>query len=313
MPDLRRILATTGAVLAAALFLTLPRASAQDATAFSVVDNSSGHVLLSRNANKRLEIGSLTNIATAMVVLDWLEVNKHDLGEQIAIPAEISQFPENPIGFQPGDQVSLRDLLYASLMQSDDIATYSLALYVGRELPTTSADETPMQAFVAQMNALARKLGMRNTLFVDATGLELNERRLPYSCAADLANLSRYAMNRSQFRFYVSQKSRQISISHAFGVPTGYVLANTNELLDIDAIDGVRTGTNHRAGPSVVISAARAPESVQQGENYIITPRRLIVVVLGSERRFDVAHQLLLTGWQTYDQWAAAGRPMRGS
>jgi D-alanyl-D-alanine carboxypeptidase len=312
MPDPRRILAIAGAVLAATLFSDLPRAAAQDATAYTVVDNSSGHVLISRNAGKRLEIGSLTNIATAMVVLDWLELNKHDLGEMVTIPPEIAQFPENPIGLQPGDQVSIRDLLYASLMQSDDIATYSLALMVGRALPTTAADETPMQAFVAQMNALARKLNMRETLFVDSTGLELNERKLPYSTAEDLALLTRYAMNRSQFRFYVSQKARQISISHAFGVPTGYQLANTNDLLDTDAIDGVRTGTNHRTGPCVIISAARAPESVQQGEKYIITPRRLIVVVLGSDRRFDVAHQLLLSGWQTYDQWAAAGRPMRG-
>jgi D-alanyl-D-alanine carboxypeptidase len=313
MPDPRRILAITGAVLGALLSVPLPRAAAQDATAYSVVDNSSGHVLLSRNANKKLEIGSLTSIATAMVVLDWLEINKRDLSEMVTIPAEAAQFPENPIGFQPGDQVSMRDLLYASLMQSDDIATYSLALYVGRELPTTSSNETPMQAFVAQMNALARKLGMRNTLFVDATGLELNERKLPYSCAADMAILTRYAMNRSQFRFYVSQKARRMSIAHAYGVPTDYALANTNELLDIDAIDGVRTGTNHRTGPSVIISAARAPESVQQGEQYVITPRRLVVVVLGSDRRFDVAHQLLLSGWQSYDQWAAAGRPMRGN
>ena len=313
MPDPRRLLVITGAVLAALLFFPLPRAVAQDATAFSVVDNNSGHVLLSRNANKKLEIGALTNIATGMVVLDWLDLNKHDLAEMVTIPPEVAQFPENPIAFQPGDQVSIRDLLYASLMQSDDIATYSLALYVGRELPTTATDETPMQAFVAQMNALGRKLGLRNTLFVDSTGLELNERRPPYSCAADVATLTRYAMNRSQFRFYVSQKARQISISHVYGIPTGYQLVNTNELLAIDAIDGVRTGTNHRTGPCVVISAARAPESVQQGENYIITPRRIVVVVLGSDRRFDVAHQLLLSGWQTYDQWAAAGRPMRGS
>jgi D-alanyl-D-alanine carboxypeptidase (penicillin-binding protein 5/6) len=313
MPDPRRIFSITSAVLATNHFFNLPRASAQDAASYAVVDNSSGHILISHNASKRVEIGSLTNIATAMVVLDWLEVNKHDLSEMVTIPGEATQYPDNPIGFQPGDQVSIRDLLYASLMQSDDIATYSLALRVGRDLPTSAADETPMQAFVAQMNALARKLQMHGTLFVDATGLELNERRLPYSSATDLALLTRYAMNRSQFRFYVSQKARQISVSHTYGVPTGYQLANTNDLLDTDAIDGVRTGTNHRTGPCVIISAAKAPESVQQGEQYIITPRRLIVVVLGSDRRFDLAHQLLVSGWQTYDQWAAAGRPMRGS
>jgi D-alanyl-D-alanine carboxypeptidase len=310
MPEPRRILLTL--LLAVAVLLPFTRATAQVATAFAVVDNSSGHLLLSRSPNKRIGIGSLTNIATAMVVLDWLEASHRDLGEEIAIPQAESLFPENPIGFQPGDEASIRDLLYASLMQSDDIATYALALHVGQGLPTTAPDETPTQAFVAQMNALARKLGMRNTLFVDATGLAINERRQPYSCAADLAILTRYAMNRSQFRFYVSQKARQITINHAAAVPSGYMLANTNELLDIDSIDGVRTGSNRVDGPSVIISAARPPESVQQGEQYIITPRRLVVVVLGSADRFGAAHQLLLSGWQAYDRWAAAGRPQRG-
>jgi D-alanyl-D-alanine carboxypeptidase len=228
------------------------------------------------------------------------------------IPPEATAFPQNPIGFQPGDQASIRDLLYAALMQSDDIAAYALAVHVGRELPTSTPDETPIQAFIAQMNALARKLGMRNTLFVDVTGLELNERRLPYSCAADMAQLARYAMDRSQFRFYVSQRAREITIDHQAASPSGYALANTNDLLNVDAIDGVRTGTTRRAGPCVIISAARPPESVQQGEQYLITPRRLVVVVLGSDTRFDTAHQLLVSGWQTYDQWAAAGRPAGG-
>jgi D-alanyl-D-alanine carboxypeptidase len=258
-----------------------------------------------------MAVGSLTNIATAMVVLDWLDARKHDISEMVSIPQEAAEFPQNPMGLQPGDQASVRDLLYAALMQSDDIAAYALAVHVGQELPLL-ANETPLQAFVAQMNALARKLGMRGTLFVDATGLELNERKLPYSTAADMAQLARYAMNRSQFRFYVSQPTREISIDHPAMSPTGFELRNTNELLNVDAIDGVRTGATRRGGPCVIISAARPPESVQQGDTYIITPRRLVVVVLGSESRFDTAHELLQSGWAAYDQWAAGGRRMRG-
>ena len=301
-----------GALLAAFLTCPLPGARAQDARAYSVVDSTSGRVLMARNPGKRLAVGSLTNIAAAMVVLDWLDLKKQDINQPVAIGPEAAAAPENPIGFQVGDQASLRDLLYAMLLQSDDIAATALAAQVGRDLPGTTPDETPVQAFVAQMNALARKLGMRNTLFTDAAGLETNERRLPYSTAADMAILSRYAMNRSQFRFYVSQKERQISISHQAGGASQYVLQNTNELLAVDAIDGVRTGTTRRTGPCVIISAARPPESVQVGEKYIITPRRLVVVVLGSSTRFDAAHQLLESGWQAYDKWAAAGRPLRG-
>ena len=176
MPDPRRNLAIAGGLLAAVLLCPIPHALAQNANAYCVEDSTSGHILLSKNPNKRMAVGGLTNIATAMVVLDWLEIGKHAVNEAVAIPPEAASFPQNPIGFQPGDQASIRDLLYAALMQSDDIAGYALAMHVGQELPLSTPEETPMQAFVAQMNALARKLGMRNTLFVDATGLELNER-----------------------------------------------------------------------------------------------------------------------------------------
>lgn len=312
MPDPRRISAIAG-VLLAFLLLPLPHTRAQDASAYAVVDSTTGKVLLSKDGAKRMAVGSLTNIATAMVVLDWLDIRKRDINELVPIPMETMAFPENPIGFEPGDQASLKDLLYAALMQSDDIAAYALADHIGRDVPTTTGDETPIQAFVAQMNALARKLNMRNTLFVDSTGMEMNERRLPYSTALDMAQLARYAMNRSQFRFYVSQKARQITLNHQSVPPSSYELQNTNELLGIDSIDGIKTATTRRTGPCLIISATRPPESVQIGENYIITPRRIEVVVLGSANRFDTAHQLLRTGWQAYDQWAAAGRPLRGS
>ena len=310
MPDLRSLIAA-GALLAALLICPSSSALAQEATAYSVIDSNSGHVLLSKSPNKRMPVGSLTNIATAMVVLDWLELRKRDMNEAVIIPPEATAFPQNPIGLQPGDRASIRDLLYASLMQSDDIAAYALAIHVGEDLTPSMVDESPLTRFCAQMNALARKLGMRNTIFVNPTGLEINERRLPYSTAADMALLARYAMNRSQFRFYVSQKEREVSIDHASTAPSGYALQNTNELLGIDSIDGVKTGTTRRTGPCVIISAARPPESVQQGTQYIITPRRLVVVVLGAANRFDAGHQLLQSGWQAYDNWSAAGRPLK--
>ena len=90
------------------------------------------------------------------------------------------------------------------------------------------------------------------------------------------------------------------------------MLRNTNELLGVNAIDGVKTGTTRKAGGCVAISAARPPESRQEGEKHIITPRRLNVIVLGSADRFKVASGLLQRGWQRYDAWAAAGRPMKG-
>ena len=87
------------------------------------------------------------------------------------------------------------------------------------------------------------------------------------------------------------------------------MLRNTNELLGVDQIDGVKTGTTRKAGQCIIVSAARPPESHQQGEKFMIIPRRLTVVVLGAADRFGSARALLASGWQRYDEWAAAGRP----
>jgi serine-type D-Ala-D-Ala carboxypeptidase (penicillin-binding protein 5/6) len=247
-----------------------------------------------------------------MVVLDWAELMKHDLGEQATVPpAALTQGSANPIGFQPGDRATLRDLLYAALLQSDNLAAYTLADFVGHSLEDAATPMSPVDRFVAQMNALARRLHMDRTLFLNPHGLDSIERKLPYSTASDMARLSASAMSKSSFRFYVSQKTRKIMIGHADGTQSSYELQNTNDLLGTNGIDGVKTGKTQRAGECVIISAAQPPESRKEGDNFIITPRRIIVVVLGSMQRFNVASGLINRGWPMYDKWAAAGRPVK--
>ena len=303
----------TAILLFTCLFSWLQPAIAQDAAAaFAVADASTGHLLDSKKADKKLPIASLTKIATAMVVLDWLDVGKQNAGDLVTIPPGVTALdPANPVGFQPGDQISLRDLLYAMLVQSDNIAAYTLADHVGRDLQRTAQNGSkPVDLFVAQMNALARKLGMRHTVFLDPHGMD-TAHETPHSTARDLVLLTSAALQRSSFRFYVSQKERRISRHLAGGKTADYNLVNTNELLGIDAIDGVKTGKSSHAGECVIISAARSHESVQNPNgSFTVTPRRLIVVVLGSTNRFNDAKQLLDNGWILYDQWAAKGRPL---
>src|SRR5205085_6065122 len=174
--------------------------------------------------------------------------------------------------------------------------------------PTGSASKlTPADIFVGQMNALAKQLKMERTRFINPHGIDENVRPMPYSTAEDMARLTRYVMNKASFRFYVSQKERQISFERG-GRQLHYVLRNTNELLGRQGVDGVKTGSTARAGDCVILSADRQPGVVQQGQMTTVFPRRLIVVVLGSANRFEEASQLLAGGWQLYDQWAASGR-----
>src|SRR6188472_206449 len=227
--------------------------SATAAQAYVIADAQTGYILEEQEPRKKLQVGSLTKIATASVVLDWAERRSGDLNQAVTIPQEAFVGTlENNIGFQPGDSITLRDLLYAALVQSDNIAAYTLAYQVGSKVESLAPGEasskyTPVDAFVAQMNALAKQLKMDRTRFVNPHGVDYKVKPLPYSTAEDMARLTRYAMNKPSFRFYVSQKERQISFNRQ-GQPLNYVLRNTNELLGQNGIDGVKTGTSTRAG-----------------------------------------------------------------
>jgi serine-type D-Ala-D-Ala carboxypeptidase (penicillin-binding protein 5/6) len=300
-------------VCAALVFVCEGTPALRAAEASITIDATTGHILAQSDAAKKRQVASLTKIATAMVVLDWASKQAGDLAQVATIPpAAFVGTRENNIGFQPGDTITLRDLLYAALVQSDNIAAYTLADHVGRNLESIVRPETggprgtPADLFVQQMNALAQHLGMVRTRFLNPSGIDTQEK--PYSTAADIARLTRYAMNSAGFRFYVSQKEREI----AFGrgpARMRYLLRNTNQLLGTDSIDGVKTGSTQRAGDCLVLSASRPSEVVQQGTTTLVTPRRLIVVLLGSPDRFGEGAQLLARGWLLYDQWAAAGRP----
>lgn len=286
---------------------------ATDAAAWVIADATTGTILDSSNGAKRLQIGSITKVATAMVVLDWATSTNADLGQFATVPATIAKLASpNSIGLQPGDQITVRDALYAALMQSDNQAAETLAVHVGNALGGATSDQNASSFFTAQLNALARKIGMKDSRFLNAHGLDDLESKAPYSTAADVAKLAAYALSHSGFTFYTSQKERRITWRSVSTEPTTYLLKNTNELLGQDNVDGMKTGNTRKAGPCVVLSAAQRPDSKLVGEQHVITPRRLTVVVLGSATRFETGRALLSRGWDLLGQWTAAGRPTKG-
>jgi serine-type D-Ala-D-Ala carboxypeptidase (penicillin-binding protein 5/6) len=285
--------------------------SASAAQASIIVDAQTGYVLQEFKSKDKRQIGSLTKIATAMVVLDWSEHKGGDLNQFVTIsPSAFVGTLENNIGFRPGDEIALRELLYAALVQSDNVAAYTLADFVGSRIQgeaPTGKKFSAIDAFVTQMNALAKQLKMEKTRFVNPHGVDQKVKPLPYSTAEDMARLTRYALNKASFRFYISQKEREISWRRA-GKEERSKLRNTNELLGSNGIDGVKTGTTARAGQCLDLSSVRDSEVVGEGQNVKIFPRRIIVILLGSASRFDEGAQLVAQGWQLYDQWAAGGR-----
>jgi D-alanyl-D-alanine carboxypeptidase (penicillin-binding protein 5/6) len=292
------------------LLLVASAACASAAQSYIIVDNQTGLILASQNPNEKLQVASLTKIATAMVVLDWAQLSKADLSQMAMVSARALQSGGlNPVGLQAGDSLSLRDLLYTALMASDNVAATSLAEHVGARLPNAEGLEA-IGNFVSHMNALAHTLGMKRTLFLNPSGADNLQGALPYSTASDLARLTRYAYTEADFPFFVSQRTRIIHVFRG-GVDIPIELRNTNELLDQEGIDGVKTGRTRRAGDCLILSTERRPEVQREGGTVQVTPRRIVIVLLGSRERFGEGLALVRQGWGLYDQWAAEGRKIK--
>ena len=295
----------TMALLAAVLPTVL---RAQEAESIMVMEAYSGKVLVASNAGAKRPIASLTKIATATVAVDWATATGTDLGTTITVPQTITLVGgANAMNLQPGDQMTLRDALYAALLGSDNLAALTIADHVGREIATRRGkNDDPVAIFVGEMNHLAKAVGATATRFANPHGLERQGTKA-YSTAADVARLSVYAMRRAAITFITSKQDRQISVTGAAGKRT-FTIKNTNELAGEAGILGVKTGTTAAAGPCVSVCMDRDPLVRQKADGSKgATPRRLIVVVLNSPDRFNRARGLLQQGWGVYDQWLAAG------
>lgn len=276
-----------------------------------VVDAFNKKIHVAGNAHAKRAVGGLAKIATAMVTLDWAEASRVGVGVLATVPAYAFQMSDaGTIGLQPGDQATLRDLIYATMMTGDNIAAITLGDFVGRDhLARLGRAGHPIEEFVRQMNQLARREGATGTRFTNPHGLE-NSRPQPYSTAADISRLAVYAVSRPAMRFYTNQNSRDITIYRA-GQQLSVPLQNTNQLLGVDNVDGMKATSTPQSGGCVVISAEK-PSSVQvQSDNSsLIYRHRMIVVVIGSPNPFGEARALLHQGWAAYDRWLAAGRPI---
>lgn len=287
-------------------------AQGSPAEAYIVVDFHSKKIFASRNAGQKRQVASLTKIATAMVALDWAQATGADLGQMAVVPPSAAAIGgPNQMGLRPGDRISLRDALYCAVIGSDNWAAETIANHVGGDLTARSRRRSsPVELFVKEMNNLAKAQGSDSTRFTNPHGMD-HQRPVPYSSAADIARLSIYAMKKPSFTFFCSQKQRKVKILTAAG-PREFVVKNTNKVLGTDGIDGVKTGMTRAAGSCLAVSAGKTSlvRELEDGRTKV-TPRRLVVVVLGSGDRFGAARGLLADGWEKFHAWDSTGRVVR--
>jgi D-alanyl-D-alanine carboxypeptidase (penicillin-binding protein 5/6) len=216
-----------------ALFLAAPAtASAPHVTAraYLVENGATGEVLAASHPRERLSIASITKLMTVLVTLQHAK-----LEDVVTVSGRAAQVGESSIYLRPGDRLTVRDLVEAALIQSANDAAVALAEYVGG----TQA------AFVAMMNAKARKLGLRDTHFANPDGLDAPGH---YSSARDVTRLARAAMRIPVIRSIVRRSTATISGPR--------VLTTWNDLLTrFPGTIGVKTGHTAGAGWSEVAAA----------------------------------------------------------
>ena len=242
------------------------------ASAWVLTDVRSGEYLAGGNAEERLPMASTTKVMLALVALE-----DADLDEEVTVSEDAAAFATpaySNVGLYPGDVLSVRELLMATLISSGDDAAYALAEHLG--------GDGGVEAFVGRMNEEAAALGLEDTRFENPVGFDAEGH---YSSARDLAQMTRLAMNHPEFREMVGTTYASITTQDR-EIP----LANTNELLFTYApATGVKTGTTPAAGPSLVASAASGDESY-------------ISVVLDDADRFNGSMRLLEYGFAAHDR-----------
>ncbi len=205
------------------------------ASAVAIVDAASGAVIYERNGHRTAPPASLTKIATAI-----LTVESRRLDAWVPVTVDSREMGDSSVmGLRPGDCFRERDLLYGLMLPSGNDAALALGRF------QAGSDD----AFVGRMNALVLRLGLGETHFENAHGLNASGH---YSSAYDLAMLARYAMTLPDFAGAVS--ARQWT---ALGSRT-IALTNTNTMLGgYLGADGVKTGFTEEAGRTMVASATR--------------------------------------------------------
>ena len=252
----------------------LARARGPSFASALVVDAESGQVLYQKDPHQPRAPASLAKMMLELLTLEALREGRISLDDPVRVPEEVRKIRGTRVRLRPGEQVSVRDLLYATAIASANDAAATLAIHLAG---TT-------EACVAHMNRRARALGMLETHYENVHGLDRSGEPGNVTTAWDLAILSR--------RLLELPEALEISSTVGTTIRTGQVIHTTNRLLGrCPGVDGLKTGYTSRSGHCLVATAKR--EGL-----------RLISVVLGARsnrRRFSESAVLID---KAYDSWS---------
>lgn len=236
-----------------------------------LMEAQTGKVLYEKNDHEKRACASITKVMTLLLVMEALDSGKIGMNDTVTASEHAASMGGSDIWLEPGESMTVDDMLKATVIMSANDAAVALAEYVAG-----SEDE-----FVAQMNQRAEELGMKDTVFKNVNGLDEDGH---VTSAYDIALMSRELIKHQKIYDYTQTWMDSVRNGKT-------QLVNTNKLLkSYKGITGLKTGTTGKAGSCISATAQRDGVS-------------LIAVVLGSattKDRFNAAATLLDYGFANW-------------
>jgi serine-type D-Ala-D-Ala carboxypeptidase (penicillin-binding protein 5/6) len=240
--------------------------SLKESTSYFMFNTRTGEKLLAENEQVQRPPASTVKLLTGIVAMNKL--HEKDI---IQVSEEVRSIEGSQIGLQPGDKISVKDLLTALYLESANDAAIALAV----------AAYGNIDSFIAEMNEYAAKIGCTNSQFKTPNGLPHPDQ---YTTAYDLAQIAQEFIQREDLMRYVSLKEANVEWTRSNGTKQRKVTKNTNQLLGIYPGDiGLKTGTTTEAGECLVTYVTR-----EDGD--------ILLVLLGSTQRYVDTIELLDQG-----------------
>jgi D-alanyl-D-alanine carboxypeptidase (penicillin-binding protein 5/6) len=239
-----------------------------------LMDYDTGTALYERNADEKLPVASVTKIMTLLLCFEALDQGKYGLDDEITVSKQAAGMGGSQALLDANAKYKAGELLKTIIVASANDSSVAMAeLLSGTE-----------SLFVDAMNARAEELGMKNTHFLNSTGLPASG---AYTTARDVAVMSRELLRHPLFFQY--SKVWMYDLQHGGGRITQ--LSNTNKLIRFyDGCDGIKTGSTDEAGYCLSATAKRGDS-------------RFIAIVIGantSAERNSAVSQMMDYAFATY-------------
>jgi len=273
---MKAILSVSLSILIALFSLPMTTVHAEEKQAKSLVEDvksavlmekDTGKVLYSIHPNKELPPASMTKIMTLLLIFQALDRNEIALTDKVSVSEHAASMGGTQIFLEPGEEMTVEDLIKAIAIGSANDASMALAEYIaGSE-----------EAFVKRMNDEAKKLGLKHTHFSNPTGLPTENH---YSSAHDMAMMAKALLRYPDVLKYTSLYEDYLREN----TDNKFWLVNTNKMLKTyPGVDGLKTGYTQEAKYCLTATAKK-------------NDMRVIAVVMGApsakERNKQVAKLL---------------------